>query len=180
MVYSYKELNKIGYSDYQIKGMLKKNKLFFIKKGMYSTSKNYDYLEYISKKHPNAIVTLESACYCYGLVKKKKDYYRIATKQKDRKIIDDKIKQIFMTDSLYNLGVQVITYHGFQIKIYDLERLLIEVSRNKIILSYEDYHDIMDNFKRISKLINYQKLSNYLKYFSDSRIKKRIKKELEI
>ncbi len=72
MVLSYKELTKRGFSDYKIKKMLAEKKLFFIKKGMYSSSKDFDYLEYISKKHPNAIVTLESACYCYGLLKKRR------------------------------------------------------------------------------------------------------------
>ena len=143
MVLSYKELTKRGFSDYKIKKMLAEKKLFFIKKGMYSSSKDFDYLEYISKKHPNAIVTLESACYCYGLLKKKKDYYRIATKQKDRKIKDENIKQIFMTDSLYNIGISKVTYQGFNILIYDLERLLIEVTRNKVNLSYDDYHEII-------------------------------------
>lgn len=180
MVYSYKELNEKGYSDYQIKRMLKEKKLFFIKKGMYSDTENYDYLEYISKKHPNAVITLETACYCYGLVNKKKDYYRIATKQKDRKIQDDFIRQVFMTDTLYQIGIHIITYHGFQIKIYDLERLLIEVARNKVMLEYDDYHEIMSSFKRISKLMNYQKLYYYLQSFKDNRIKERIKKELEI
>ena len=180
MVLSYKELTKRGFSDYKIKKMLAEKKLFFIKKGMYSSSKDFDYLEYISKKHPNAIVTLESACYCYGLIKKKKDYYRIATKQKDRKINDEFIKQIFMTDSLYSIGVNVITYKGFKIKIYDLERTLVEVARNKILLSYEDYHEIMNNYKKLFRLVNKEKLYNYVSCFKDSRIEKRIKRELDL
>lgn len=178
MVFSYKELNERGYSDYKIKKMLVDEQLFFIKKGMYSTIKDFNYLEYISKKHPNAIITLESACYCYGLLNKDKPFYRVATKQKDRKIKDDYIQQIFMTDSLYKIGVNVITYKGFRIKIYDLERLLIEVARNKVVLSYEDYHEIMDNYKRLVRLINKEKLYEYMKFFKDERIKKRIKREL--
>ena len=178
MILSYKELSERGYSDYKIKKMLTQEKLFFIKKGMYSTTSDFNYLEYISKKHPNAVITLESACYCYGLLKNNKSFYRIATKQKDRKIKDDLIKQIFMTDSLYNIGINVITYKGFKLKIYDLERTLVEVARNKIVLSYEDYHEIMENYKKLVRLVNKEKLYNYVGCFKDSRIEKRIKKEL--
>lgn len=180
MVYSYKDLSEKGYSDYQIKRMVREKKLYLIKKGSYSTEQDFNYLEYIAKKHPNAIITLESACYCYGLLKEEKDFYRIATKQKDRKIHDEKVKQIFMTDSLYYIGIQTITYKGFQIKIYDLERLLIEVARNKIALSYDDYHEIMDSYRRISRLIKKEKLYEYMKFFKDEKVKQRIRKELAI
>ena len=90
------------------------------------------------------------------------------------------IKQIFMTDSLYSIGVNVITYKGFKIKIYDLERTLVEVARNKILLSYEDYHEIMNNYKKLFRLVNKEKLYNYVSCFKDSRIEKRIKRELDL
>lgn len=180
MVLSYKELTMRGFSDYKIKKMIAEEKLFFIKKGMYSTLKNFDYLEYITKKHPNVIVTLESACYCYGLLRKPRSYYRVATKQKDRKIKDDFVKQIFMTDSLYNVGVNVITYKGFKIKIYDLERTLVEVARNKIMLSYDDYQEIMSSYRKLTRLINKEKLYSYISCFKDKRIEMRINRELGI
>lgn len=174
MIQLYTDLTKKGYSDYQIKKLVATKQLFMIKKGVYSTKEQYDYLEYISKKHPNAIFTLETACYCYGLIKQNQPPYVIATKQKDRKIQDEKIKQIFMTTSLYDIGASKITYHGFNIMIYDLERLLIEVARFKIPLGYDLYHEIMTSYRRLSKLLNKKKLEGYLKFFKDSKIKMRI------
>lgn len=178
MIYLYTDLSKKGLSDYQIKNLVKKEKLFMIKKGIYSTSKDYNYLEMIAKKHPNAIFTLNTACHCYGLIKNDNPPYYIATKQKDRKINDENIKQIFMTDSLYKIGFSKITYQGFNILIYDLERLLIEVARNKVNLSYEDYHEIMNSYKKISKLLNKNKLNDYIAHFKDKKIAERIKKEV--
>lgn len=180
MVYSYKELSEKGYSAYQIKKMVDDKKIYLIEKGSYSTSKDFNYLEYITKKHSNAIVTLETACICYGLLGKNKPYYRIATKQKDRKIHNSCVKQIFMMDSLYYIGINTITYKGFFIRIYDLERLLIEVVRNKVLLEYEDYHEIMNNYKKICRLLNLKKLYEYQKHFKNEKIKKRIKSELGI
>ena len=180
MVLSYKNLSEKGYSDYQIKKLVEEKKVYFIKKGMYSTEKDFNYLEYISVKHPNAVITLESACYCYGLLKHEKSFYRIATKQKDRKINDEKIKQTFMTDKFYNMGISVITYKGFKLKIYDLERTLVEVARNKIMIDYDDYHEIMENYKKLVQLIKKDKLYKYISEFKDERVESRIKKELNL
>ncbi len=178
MIYLYTDLTKKGLSDYQIKKYVAEKKLYMIKKGAYSTKEKYNYLEYVAKKHPNAVFTLNTACYCYGLIKKNTPPYFIATKQKDRKIKDDNVKQIFMTDSLYAIGKSKITYQGFNIFIYDLERLLIEVARNKVNMSYEDYHEIMNSYRKINKLLNKNKLNEYISYFKDSKIELRIKREV--
>ncbi len=178
MILLYKDLTQKGYSDYQIKKMLQEEKLYIVNKGVYSTTSNYDYLEYLVKKHPNAIVTLETACICYSLIKKKPEIYYIATKQTDRKIEDEKVKQIFMTDSLYNVGANVVTYQQYNIKIYDLERLLVEVIRNKINLDFDTYKEIINSYKKISKLLNKNKLQQYINLFKDKRIEERIKNEV--
>ena len=178
MIYLYTDLTKKGLSDYQIKKLVKEEKLFMFKKGAYSTTKDYNYLEYIAKKHPNAVVTLNTACKCYGLIKSDKLPYYIATKQKDRKINDDNVKQIFMSDNLYKIGVSKITYQGFNILIYDLERLLIEVVRNKVNISYDDYHEIINSYQKINKLLHKNKLNSYISCFKDKKISERINREV--
>jgi len=178
MLYLYKDLTNKGLSDYQIKKQVKDKKLFMVQKGVYSTTENYDYLEYLVKKHPNVIVTLETACICYSLIKKNPDIYYLSTKQKDRKIKDEKVKQIFMTDTLYNVGSNVITYQNYKIRIYDLERLLIEIIRNKVNIDFEIYTNMINSYKKISKLLNKNKLQQYIKLFKDKRIEERINKEI--
>ena len=66
MIYLYNNLRKKNLSDYQIKRLIKDNKLYMIKKGIYSDTKDYSYLELIAVKHPNAVFTLETAAHCYG------------------------------------------------------------------------------------------------------------------
>ena len=178
MLYLYKDLKNKGQSDYQIKKQIQDGKLFMVQKGVYSTSEDYDYLEYLTKKHPNGIVTLETACICYSLIKKKPEIYYLATKQKDRKIRDEKVKQIFMTDSLYNIGSNIITYQNYKIRIYDLERLLVEVVRNKVNLNFDAYTEIVNSYRKISKLLNKNKLRQYTSIFKDKRIEARIDKEV--
>ena len=178
MIYMYTDLTKKGLSDYQIKKLVSEEKLIMVKKGIYSDKKDYNYLDLIAKKHPNAVFTLETAAYCYGLIKRNRIPYVIATKQKDRKIKDEHIKQIFTTDKLYNTGISKITYQGFNILIYDLERLLIDIVRNKVNMEYDVYHEIITNYKKIAKLLNKNKLNEYIVNFKDPKIVDRIKKEV--
>lgn len=178
MILLYKSLQEKGLSDYQIKKKLQEKSLYMVEKGVYSTTEKYDYLECIVKKHPNVIVTLETACICYSLLKETPTVYYVTTKQKDRKIRNDKIKQIFMTDTLYEVGANVITYQHYNIRIYDLERLLIEIVRNKVNIEYESYQKMIKSYRRIAKLLNKKKLEQYIELFKDKRIKERIQREV--
>lgn len=178
MILLHKDLQKQGFSNYQIQNLVKKKALYFIDRGIYSTTEDINYLEVISKKHPNAILTLETACYCYGLISENSEPYKIATKQKDRKINDDKIKQIFVKDNLYEIGINNIKFQNINIKIYDLERLLIDVIRNKKNMDFEKYEQIIASYKKLSKILNKRKLELYLPNFKDPKIIMRIKKEV--
>lgn len=178
MIYFHNDFTKRGYKDYHIKRLLKEGKLFYIKKGVYSTTKRINELEYITKKHPNAVLDLWTACYCYGFIKENKMPYVIATKQKDRKIKEDNIKQIFMTDELYHLGQSILKFEGLKLKTFDLERLLIEVVRNKTNMDYDVYQKIIESYKKLSKILNKRKLLLYIPSFKDKRILERIENEV--
>jgi len=178
MIIRHKDLVNKGYSAYQIKKMVNDKKLFFVKKGVYSTDENVNYFEVIAKKHPNAIYTLETACYIYKLKKDMPKLYYVASKQKDRKMKEEYIKQIFMTDSLYTIGVNNMTYMGVNIKAYDLERTLIEVVRNKTNIDNDSYREIIKSYSKIAKLLNRRKLEEYLPNFKDPKIIERINNEV--
>lgn len=178
MIYLYRDLVKEGYSDYKIKKEVLDGNLFMIDKGIYSTTKSYNFMEVICKKHPNAILTLETAAYCYGLIKEMPKTYYVATKQKDRKIKNENINQTFMSDYLYEVGSNKVKYLGFNIHIYDLERLLIEITRNKKNIPFESYTEIIKSYKKIVRLLNKNKLEKYLSFFQNEKIRQRIEKEV--
>ena len=104
--------------------------------------------------------------------------YVIATKQKDRKIKKENLKQIFMSDDLYNLGINILKFEGVKIKTFDIERLLIEVVRNKTNIDYEVYEEIIQSYRKLKNLLNKRKLQSYLPFFKDKRIVNRIATEV--
>ena len=68
-----------------------------------------------------------------------------------------------MTDSLYTIGVNNMTYMGVNIKAYDLERTLIEVVRNKTNIDNDSYREIIKSYSKIAKLLN------NLKFYLDNK-----------
>lgn len=69
--------------------------LFITEKGLYSEDRYVPELEIIMKKYPNAILTLNSAFYYYGLTDTIPDHYYVATPKSNRKIEDVRVKLSF-------------------------------------------------------------------------------------
>ena len=88
-------------------------------------------LEIISKKYPNAIITLNSAFYYYGLTDTIPNFYYVATPKNTRKISDERVKQFYENSEAFDMGKTTMNYDGVDIVIYDKERLLVELIRNK-------------------------------------------------
>ena len=143
-----------------------KNKEFYkIEKGIYSDTPNTHYLEVIVKKYPYGIFTSYSAYYYHNLtdVIPKKMY--LSTNRNSTTITSNKIQQIRMKDELYNLGKVQIDYEGVTINIYDKERMLIDLARNKNQIGYDLYKEIISNYRKLANSLDTQKIEEYLQYF---------------
>ena len=73
-----------------------------------------------------------------------------------------------MQDKLYELGITTIEYDGTTIKIYDKERLLIDLARNKNQIAYDLYKEIVTSYREIVDLINMKKIEEYLLHFPNA------------
>ncbi len=117
MILNNDELKEKYPSDIEIKNLVNEEKLFKIDKYLYSTDKNYDNLDYVLKKYNNFIFTMKTALAIYGFKNIFLKKYDIATKSKARVIKNNLIKQYFMPDELYDVGLSNIEYKGYKIKI---------------------------------------------------------------
>ena len=86
MLFSYQECLLKYRSDYQIKKAIKRKELYQIEKGIYSDCKVVSPTEILAKKYPNAIVTMHSAFYYYGLTNTIPEYSYLATDRNAAKI----------------------------------------------------------------------------------------------
>ena len=179
MLYTHKELLNEYKSNYQIAKAVKEKKIFKIEKGIYSNIKNPHYLDIIMKKYPNAIITGESAYYYHNLTDVIPDKIYLATKRNALRIKDKRIKQIMVTDKLFALGKEQITYEGVTINIYDKEKMLIELIKNKSSIPFDYYKEVILNYRSIIDELKVWKIEEYLeKYSLENHIFDIIKKEV--
>lgn len=149
MLYSYQECISKYQSDYKIKKAIEQKELFQLEKGIYSDSKYASHLEIFAKKYPNAIVTMNSAFYHYGLTDTIPDYSHLATERDAAKIKDDRVKQSFIPKEVLGLGVVIDVHIDFMVKIYSKERMLVELVRHKSKLPYDYYKEIINNYRKL-------------------------------
>ena len=155
MIYSYEDVISKYKNNYQLNKALKDKKIFKIIPGIYSSQEFVNYLQVISKKYPNAVFTSDSAFYYYNLTDVIPQKYFLATNRKASKIMDNKVKQIYVSEDKFNIGVTTIKVDGIKIKIYDKEKLLIELVKNSKNIPFDYYKKIINNYRSISD--NYYK-----------------------
>lgn len=161
MLLSYQEcLEKYG-TDYKIKKSVQEGELYIKEKGIYSDKRYVPELEIISKKYPNAIITLNSAFYYYGLTDTIPDFYYVATPKNARKISDIRVKQFYENSEAFDMGKTTIEYDGVDIVIYNKERLLVELIRNKRKIPFDLYKELITSYRKIIHELNIAAITEY-------------------
>lgn len=169
MIYKYSELLKkrIYNSDIEIKKAINDERLFKIDFGLYSDKKINSKLEIISKKYENYVFNSDSAFFYHGLTDNIPLKYHLAGKRGAQKIKNEDIMQTYMDDKYFEIGDSFIYYNNVKLRIYDKERMLIELVRNKNRISYDMYKEIINNYRNIINSLNLLKLQDYLSKFND-------------
>lgn len=167
MLYFHKELKRIYKYDYNIQRAVRNKELFKVDDKLYSDKEFVNPLEIIVKKYPNAIFTNDSALYYYDLTDVIPDYFYLATERTTTRIQDKNIKQIFIPSKTFELGKIQIEIENVKINIYDRERLLIEVIRNKNTIPFDYYKEIINNYRKIINSLDIYKISNYISYYKN-------------
>lgn len=166
MVYLYNELRKKYKSNDKIKKLLLEKQIFKLERGVYSDTENVNYLEVLNKKYPNAVFTMNSAFYYHNLtdVVPEKEY--LALRRDSTKINDERVKTIYYQDKLFDIGKTILEVNGINIKIYDKERMLIELIRNRKSIGFDYYKEIIGNYREISDTLNVRKITEYINKFA--------------
>ncbi len=156
-----KQCMEIYGSDYYIRKHMETGELFRLDKDIYSEEENVPELAVLSYKYPEAVVTMNTAFYIYGLTDAVPDEYDMATTRNASKIPDKRVRQFFVVDEFFANGVDVIDYKGYDINIYNKERMLVELLRYKSKLSFDYYKEIVLNYRKILPQLDIQKIQDY-------------------
>lgn len=157
-------MKKYG-NHYQIMKRIENKELYKIESGIYSDKSRVSEVEVISYKYPHAIFTMNSAFYFHSLTDVVPDKYYLVTSKDAYKIPDKRIKQIFHREERIDIGKSVIEYQNTMLQIYDQERMLIELIRNRRSLSFDYYKEIIENFRKRIRYLDIEKLQYYISMF---------------
>lgn len=161
MLYSYAQCVELFGTDRKLKQALQHKQIYKIEKGVYSDREYESELAVISMKYPNFIFTLNSAFYYHGLTDVIPDLYFLATPKEVKMIRDKRVKQKYENSSEFNLGVSKVMYNTTEIKMYNKERMLVELIRNKNKLSFDYYKEILLNYRKIVNELDIQAIQEY-------------------
>ena len=176
MLYSYEQATEIMGSKFLLAQAVKNDKIYKIEKGIYSYKRYVSELEVISMKYSKAVFTMNSAFYYYGLTKVKPTHYHIKTESKAKKLKDLRVKQTYESTHELYLGITSLCYDGVCIKIYNKERLFVELVRSQSKLPPDYYQEILMNYKKIIDELDIYVLKQYANVLPKSQ---RVLKVLE-
>lgn len=97
----------------------------------------------------------------HGLTDVIPDECDLATKRDAAKIKDKRVKQYFVSDDFFNEGIETTDYKGYDIRIYNKERMLIELVRYKSKLPFDYYKEIILNYRKLLPGLDVQKIQDY-------------------
>lgn len=165
MLLSYQEcIGKFG-SDYKLKKELAGGNIFMKEKGIYSTKRNSSEIDIIMCRYPKAVCTGRSAFYYHSLTDVIPDHYYLATKRNDTRIKDPRVIQFFIKNEIFDAGVTELQYNNSNIRIYNLERMLIELMRFRTKLPMDYYKEIIQNYRKISFEMDFGLVEDYASMF---------------
>ncbi len=168
MVLTYKEcIEKYG-SDHLMKKEISEGKLFQKEKGIYSLQKSCSELEIIGTKYPRSIFTGESAFYYHSLTDVIPDYYYLATLRTDSRIKDNRVKQSFLKEEIFEMGKTTMQRNNTEITVYSLERMLIELMRFRNKLPFDYYKEIISNYRNRVEIMDIALVEEYANRFRNS------------
>lgn len=161
MIYTYNEcLEKFG-SKYKINKMVSEGKLYKQEKGIYTDEKHVSWLQIITKKYPKAVVTMNSAFYYHDLTDVIPEKYYLATSRGTSKIMDKRVIQIFENSDHLMMGAEHTEHNGITILMYNRERMLVELLRNKNKLPFDYYKEILSNYRRVTDDLDIPLIQDY-------------------
>ena len=168
MLYSFNDCIKKYNNQYQIEKKVQEGKLYKIEKGIYSDQKQVSDLGIIAFKYPYAVFTMNSAFYYYGLTDVIPERFYLATNRNATKIHSNNIKQFFYYENILQVGITTIIYQNVKIQIYEKERMLIELIRNKNTLPFDYYKEIIESYRKIIYELDIEKIQEYILLFPKS------------
>lgn len=100
----------------------------------------------------------------HGLTDTIPNKYSLATGRNASKIRENSVRQYFVPSDFFEQGTEISNYKGYPIRVYNMERMLIELLRYKGKLPFDYYKEVLRNYRQILPRLNMQMIQDYVCY----------------
>ncbi len=162
MLMSYDQCIELYGTNYLLDRAVDEGRIFRLEKGVYSDQKYVPEKFILAMKYPKAIYTMDSAFYHYNLTDVIPEKCYLATDRNSAKIPDKRVVQVFEKREILLMGVDIVERDGYAIRIYNKERMLVELLRHKTKLPFDYYKEILLNYREIVYDLDMRKVEEYV------------------
>ena len=179
-VLNIKNLKELNISRQSIYNFIKKNNMEKVGPGMYILPDALEDESYVlSLRCPKGIISHDDALYYYGLIDREPYIHSITiyTGYNPTSLTNSGYKVYTVKKELLSLGkIKVTNQFGHEIPMYDLERTICDLVRNRSNFEIQDFNTALKSYvQRKDKNLNH--LMTYAKAF---RIEKIIRQYMEV
>ena len=174
MIMTYSECIKQLHGVNMFRKALSEGKLYKLEKGIYSDQKYESELSILTHKYPNAVLTLNSAFYYHGLTDVIPEAYYFVTDKDSSKIRDVRVSQSFDNSGQLMLGAIETKVEDTVVLMYNKERMLVELIRNKPKLPFDYYKEIIRNYREIINELDIQAIQEYTEQLPKTALVKKV------
>lgn len=148
-----------------LEGKVENGELYRVDRGIYASSAHPDPLVLAHVLYPEAIITMDSALHAYGLTDVAPEKVHLATAREATRITRPGYRQYFVKKDLLSPGaIEVDMGHG-AVRMYDKERLLVEVMRRQASLPLDYYKEIIGSYRRMVEELDMRLVEDYMALF---------------
>lgn len=167
-------IEKFG-SKHLLKKAIAEGCLFRIEKGVYSEHEHVSEVSLISEKYPKAVFSMGSAFYHYNLTDNIPEKHCLAV-ERGAKCSDKRVILKYENSNILYLGAVQEDFDGTTVTMYNRERMLLELIRNKSKTPFDDYKEIILNYRKIIYDLDIQLIQDYVEQMPKAKM---IRKVLE-
>ena len=166
LLFTYTDMLKKYGSAYQIARAVDSASLFKVARGLYSDERHPDPNAVACALYPQAVLTMDSAFYLHGLTDVVPKIVHVATPRISTRIRNVAFRQYFLEQKLIKGGVTDMKIDGSVVRIFNAERMLVELLRNAALLPMDYYKELIGSYRRMVDLLDMRKVEDYMALYS--------------
>ena len=152
-------------SAYQVNKAVREKRIFKLAPGVYSETGEESEIEIIEAQYPKSVLSMDSAYFYYEMTDEVPERYTLVTANNAMRISNPAVRQLYIPQKALMVGATTLDYDGAKLRIYDLERLLIETARMKNLMASDLYKEIVLWYRANLDKLDSSKIGEYTQVF---------------